>query len=108
MLMTILGDDLNSLGEGEITKKLPMPESLNLKYNVQSQIVSEMQFQQIITNDAIFWRDRKKLPIQRTSKHTSTTCCKYQLQFFLTFLFSLAIPFFYKMYNSEYQLAYIL
>ena len=46
VLMTILGDDLNSLGEGEITKKLPMPESLNLKYNVQSQIVSEMQFQQ--------------------------------------------------------------
>ena len=38
--------------------------------------------------------ERKKLPIQRTSKHTSTTCCKYQLQFFLTFLFSLAIPFF--------------
>ena len=46
VLMTILGDDLNSLGEGEITKKLLMPESLNLKYNVQSQIVSEMQFQQ--------------------------------------------------------------
>lgn len=46
VLMTILGDDLNSLGEGEITKKLPMPESLNLKYNVQSQIISEMQFQQ--------------------------------------------------------------
>lgn len=34
--------------------------------------------------------ERKKLPIQRTS----TTCCKYQLQFFLTFLFSLATPFF--------------
>ena len=46
VLMTILGDDLNSLGEGEITKKLPMLESLNLKYNVQAQIVSEMQFQQ--------------------------------------------------------------
>ena len=46
VLMTILGDDLNSLGEGEITKKLPILESLNLKYNVQAQIVSEMQFQQ--------------------------------------------------------------
>ena len=45
MLKVTLGDDLNSLGGGEITKKLLMRESLKLKYHVQSQIVSEMQFQ---------------------------------------------------------------
>ena len=45
VLKTILGDDLTSLGEGETTKKLLTPESLKLKYNVQSQIVSEMQIQ---------------------------------------------------------------
>lgn len=43
VLMTILGD-INSLGEGEITKKLLMLEHLKLKYNVQSQIVSEINF----------------------------------------------------------------
>lgn len=43
VLMTILGD-INSLGEGEITKKLLMLEHLKLKYNVQSEIVSEINF----------------------------------------------------------------
>ena len=42
--MTILGD-INSIGEGEITNKLLMLEHLKLKYNVQSQIVSEIDFQ---------------------------------------------------------------
>lgn len=43
LLMTILGD-INSLGEGEIAKKLLMLEHLKLKYNVHSQIVSEINF----------------------------------------------------------------
>ena len=42
VLKTILDGDINSLGEGEITKKLLMLQNLKLKYNVQSQIVSEI------------------------------------------------------------------
>ena len=48
MLKTILDGDINSLGEGEITKKLLMLQNLKLKYNVQSQIVNEISdFSQI-------------------------------------------------------------
>ena len=39
---TILDGDINSLGEGKITKKLLMLQNLKLKYNVQSQIVSKI------------------------------------------------------------------
>jgi len=46
VLKTILDGDINSLGEGEITKKLLMLQNLKLKYNVQSQIVSEINLQQ--------------------------------------------------------------
>ena len=44
VLKTILDGDIISLGEGEITKKLLMLQNLKLKYNVQSQIVSEINF----------------------------------------------------------------
>ena len=48
VLKTILDGDINSLGEGEITKKLLMLQNLKLKYNVQSQIVNEISdFSQI-------------------------------------------------------------
>ena len=47
VLKTILHGDINSLGEGEITKKLLMLQNLKLKYNVQLQIVSEIDFSQI-------------------------------------------------------------
>lgn len=47
VLKTILDGDINSLGEGEITKKLLTLQNLKLKYNVQSQIVSEIDFSQI-------------------------------------------------------------
>ena len=48
VLKTILDVDINSLGEGEITKKLLMLQNLKLKYNVQSQIVNEISdFSQI-------------------------------------------------------------
>ena len=46
VLKTILDGDINSLGEGEITKKLLMLQNLKLKYNVQSQIISEINLQQ--------------------------------------------------------------
>lgn len=47
VLKTILDGDINSLGEGEIMKKLLALQNLKLKYNVQSQIVSEIDFSQI-------------------------------------------------------------
>lgn len=45
VLETVLDVNVNSLGEGEIAEKLLTLENLKLKYNAQSQIVSEMQVQ---------------------------------------------------------------
>lgn len=73
-MKTILDGDINSLGEGDIIKKLLMLQNLKLKYNAQSQIVSKINLEQNLEQNYV--NEAKFILSPRGAKETDIVNCR--------------------------------